>query len=136
MSTERSASAYSAVHSRALKSVAVQFFVNGALFASFVPRLPEIRDRIEVSVSTIGVLLSLAGLSGLLGSAAVGHVIGRFGTRRVMLSASAVVSGCLAVVGLARSPALFVVGLMGMIAFDVLVDVAMNMQGSWLSALR
>lgn len=116
--------------------MAVQFFVNGALFASFVPRLPEIRDRVDISVGRVGLLLSLAGVVGLAGSAAVGPAIGRFGTRRVMLAAGSVVTLSLPVVGLARSQAVLFVGLVGMMTFDVLVDVAMNVQGSWLSARR
>lgn len=116
--------------------MAVQFFVNGALFASFIPRLPEIRDRVGITVTEIGVLLSIAGLSGLVGSAFVGTAIGRFGTRRVMIGAGTVVSCSLAVIGLATTPAILVLGLVGMLTFDVLVDVTMNMQGSWLSARR
>ncbi len=114
----------------------MQFFVNGALFASFLPRLPEIRDRVGISVAELGLLLSLAGASGLVGSATVGPAISRFGTRRVMLGAGALVASSLAVVGLADRPLVLAVGLVGMLTFDVLVDVAMNMQGSWLSARR
>ncbi len=71
---------FSDVDRRALRSVAVQFFVNGALFASFIPRLPEIRDRVDISVDQVGLLLSLAGVAGLVGSAAVGPAITRLGT--------------------------------------------------------
>ena len=42
----------------------------------------------------------------------------------------------LAVVGLATVPAVLLLGLALMMAFDALVDIAMNMQGSWLSARR
>lgn len=121
---------------RALRSVATQFFVNGALFASFIPRLPEIRDRVGLSVAGIGVVLAVASSTGLLGSAAVGWATERFGTRRVILASSSIVSLSLAVVGVADSPLVLVVGLAGMGIFDVLVDVSMNMQGSWLSARR
>ena len=114
----------------------MQFFINGALFASFVPRLPEIRDRVGISVAGVGALLSIAGVFGLVGSVGVGSAISRFGTRSVLLGAGALVSMSLAVVGLATTPALLLVGLSVMMAFDVLVDVAMNMQGSWLSARR
>lgn len=130
------ASTFSATDRRALRSVAMQFFVNGALFASFLPRLPEIRDRVGISVAGLGLLLSIAGVSGLVGSATVGPAIARFGTRHVMLGAGALVASSLAVVGLATTPLLLAVGLVGMLTFDVLVDVAMNMQGSWLSARR
>ena len=114
----------------------MQFFVNGALFASFIPRLPEIRDRVGISIAGLGLLMSVAGVSGLIGSAAVGPAITRFGTRRVMLVAGTLLSMSLAVVGLATTPLHLLVGLVGMLTFDVLVDVAMNMQGSWLSARR
>ena len=33
---------------RALQSVAVQFFANGLVYATFIPRLPEIRDRVGI----------------------------------------------------------------------------------------
>ncbi|MCP3910746.1 MAG: MFS transporter [Actinomycetia bacterium] len=122
--------------SRALQAVATQFFVNGAVFASFVPRLPEIRDQVGITVTQVGLLLSIAGLSGLAGSAVVSPAITRLGTRRVMLLGGSIISLSLGVVGLARSPLLLLVGLAGMLAFDVLVDVAMNLQGSWLSARR
>jgi fucose permease len=128
--------AFSALDRRALRSVAAQFFVNGALFASFIPRLPEIRDRVGISVAELGLLLSIAGISGLIGSATVGPAITRLGTRHVMLGAGILVSLSLAVVGLATTPLLLVIGLVGMLTFDVLVDVAMNLQGSWLSARR
>ncbi|MEM8923431.1 MAG: MFS transporter [Actinomycetota bacterium] len=121
---------------RALRAVGVQFFVNGALFASFVPRLPEIRDRVDISIATVGLLLSAGGLAGFLASAAVGRVIGRLGTRRVILVFGSALALSLAVIGVAPVPAILLIGLMGMSAFDVLVDVAMNLQGSWLSARR
>jgi len=121
---------------RALAAVAVQFFVNGALPASFIPRLPEIRDQVDISVAGVGLLISIAGLTGLLGSALVGPAVARFGTRRVMLNAGVVISISLGVIGVAEVPAVLLIGLMGMMAFDVMVDVPMNMQASWISARR
>lgn len=127
---------FTAIDGQALRAIAVQFFVNGALFASFIPRLPEIRDRVGISVAGIGLLMSIAGVSGLIASATVGRAITRFGTRRVMLVAGTVVSLSLPIVGLATTPVVLLIGLAGMLSFDVPVDVAMNMQGSWLSARR
>lgn len=116
--------------------MAVQFFVNGALFASFLPRLPEIRDRVDISVDRVGLILSLAGLAGLAGSAMVGPAISRLGTRRVILGGGTLLALSLPIVGLAAAPWVLLVGLIGMQTFDVLVDVAMNLQGSWLSGRR
>ncbi|WP_158412425.1 MFS transporter [Ilumatobacter nonamiensis] len=121
---------------RALLSVAVQFFVNGALFASFIPRLPEIRDDVGVTTATLGVLLAVGALSGLGGSVVVGPLIERFGTRSVLIGGAAALCCALPVIGFATGPAVLLVGLAALSVFDVLVDSAMNIQGSWLSGRR
>ena len=41
---------------RALRSVGLQFLINGVVFASFIPRFPEIRDRLDISLDTLGLL--------------------------------------------------------------------------------
>lgn len=136
MSKPNRIASLNATDRRALAAVATQFFVNGALPASFIPRLPEIRDQVGIGIAEVGLLISLAGVTGLAGSMAVGRLIERFGTRRVMLVAGAFISASLGVIGLAQTPVILLIGLIGMTAFDVLVDVAMNMQASWLSARR
>lgn len=127
---------YGAVERRALASVAVQFFVNGAVFASFIPRLPEIRDRIDVSLDTIGILITVALGIGLFGSFSAGTVIERFGTRRVLIVGALALVGAVPVIGFATVPVVFVIGYGLMSIFDVIVDVSMNLQASWLSARR
>ncbi len=121
---------------RALRAVAVQFFVNGAIYASFVPRLPEIRDRVGVSVTGIGIILAAAAATGLIGSAIAPRTIDRLGTRTVIIASSALLSISLGIVGLSTTALLLLVGLGAMAMLDVLVDVSMNMQASWLSARR
>jgi MFS family permease len=126
----------SPIDRRALASIATQFFVNGALFASFVPRLPEIRDRVEIGTNTLGVVLAIGALAGLVGSVVVGHLIERFGTRHVLVAAGLALCSALPLIGFATVPAMLVVGLALMSIFDVLVDSAMNLQGSWISGRR
>ncbi|MFN3255847.1 MAG: MFS transporter [Ilumatobacter sp.] len=121
---------------RALLSVATQFFVNGLIVASFVPRLPEIRDRIDISTGTLGALLALGSIAGLGGSASVGRLIERFGTRLVLIAGAIVLVGSLAMIGLATTPWLLLLGLATLSWMDVLVDSAMNLQGSWISGRR
>ena len=121
---------------RALLSVAVQFFVNGLVVASFVPRLPEIRDRVDISTGSLGVLLAVGSAAGLLGSLVVGRFIERFGTRKVLIGGALVLVASLAMVGLATTPAVLLLALMGLSSMDVLVDSAMNSQGSWISGRR
>ncbi len=121
---------------QATAAVAVQFAINGAITASFVPRLPELRDEIGVSTTAIGVLLTVASASGLAASAMVQRVIARATTRRVLLIGGIALGGSLALVGLATTWIVALIGLACVFYFDVYVDVAMNMQGSWLSARR
>ncbi len=122
--------------SRALQSIAAQFFVNGAVLASFVPRLPEIRDRIDVSLASLGLIMTIAGAIGIAGSFAVSPLVVRFGTRRVIIVGGLLLVSCLSLVGVAQHPLVLLAALAGFSTFDVIVDVPMNMQGSWISARR
>ena len=121
---------------RALQSVSVQFFANGVVYASFIPELPEIRDRVGISIGGLGLVLTLASISGLIGSLLTGRVIARFGTRNVVIVGTVLSVGSLPIVGFATAPGMLVVGLIGLLFFDVFIDVAMNVQGSELSARR
>lgn len=130
------ASALAARDRRALQSVATQFFVNGAIFASISPRLPEIRTRLDVSTGTLGLLLAVGAAAGILGSLSVGRLIERFGSRHVLIGGAVVLAATLPLIGFATEWFVFLAGMMLLSAFDVLVDASMNLQGSWLSARR
>ncbi|WP_370327851.1 MFS transporter [Euzebya sp.] len=120
----------------ALAATAGQFFVNGAMTASFMARAPQFRDRIDVDVTQFGVLLTLAAVSGLVGSLLAGRVIHATSTRRVLRVGAVVMVASLVVIGAARSPAVWLIGMSTYMFVDVLVDISMNMQGSWISARR
>lgn len=121
---------------RATVAIAVQFAVNGAFFASFLPRLPELRDELGVSTSAIGALLTVASAVGLVSSPLLRPIIARYGTRRVLFAGGLILAAGLALLGQAGSWPVALAGLIGLFLVDVFVDVAMNMQGSWLSARR
>lgn len=121
---------------RALAAVAAQFFVNGAMSASFIARAPQIRDRLGVTVDRFGLLLTIAAASGFVGSLIAGHVVHRFGTYRVLLAGAFVMVPSLVLIGAATTPAVYLVAIVLYMVVDVLVDICMNLQGSWLSARR
>ena len=127
---------FSPADRRALGAVATQFFVNGAVVASFVPRLPEIRDDIDLTLDRLGLILALAVLAGIAGSFVVGRVVASIGTRTLMIAGGLGLVASLAVIGMSSSLWMLVIGLLGVQLFDVLVDVPMNLQASWLSARR
>lgn len=121
---------------RALQSVAVQFFVNGAIVGSVLPRLPEIRDRIGTDVASLGLVFTLASLGGLLGSAVCSPIIERVGSKNAMIGGGLALTTTLFLTAAARSPFVLWLALALWLLFDVIADVAMNMQGSAISARR
>jgi MFS family permease len=121
---------------RALGATAGQFFVNGAMTASFVARAPQVRDRIGVSVDEFGLLLSVAAAAGLIGSLVAGRIIHAATTRRVLQAGAVVMVLSLLVIGAAHSPTIWLIGILTYAFVDVLVDISMNLQGSWISARR
>jgi len=125
-----------AVDRRALKSVGVQFFANGATYATIIPRLPEIRDQVGISIGTLGLVLTVASIASLIGSAFAGRVTARIGSRRVMIYGATMSIGFLPIIGFATSAVVLAAALFGLLFFDIFIDVAMNVQGSALSARR
>lgn len=121
---------------RALTAVAAQFFVNGAMTASFIARAPQLRDRIGVSVDEYGLLLTVSAVFGLAGSLLAGRIISTIGTRRMLQIGAVVMLLSLPVIGIARSPLVWLIGMFAYVFVDVLVDISMNLQGSWLSGRR
>lgn len=121
---------------RPILAVGTQFWINGMVYAAVVPRLPDIRDRLSIGVATLGTILTIAALGGLLGSASSGWVIERFGTKRCIQIGTVATVLLLPLVGVVETPAalVIVIGLLAM--FDVVIDIGMNLQGSWLSAGR
>lgn len=126
----------SARDERALIATAGQFFVNGAMTASFIARAPQIRDRIEVSIGEFGLLLTIAAVAGVVGSIVAGRIVHAAGTRRVLQAGAVAMVLSLPVIGAARSPAVLLIGMSAYMFVDVLVDISMNLQGSWISSRR
>ena len=121
---------------RALAATAGQFFVNGAMTASFIARAPQIRDRIGVTVEGFGLLLTIASIVGLIGSMVAGRIVHAATTKRVLQAGAVIMVLSLPVIGAARSPAVWLIGMFAYVFVDVLVDISMNLQGSWISARR
>ena len=108
-------------------ATALFFASNGAVYGSIFPRLPEVVDRYDLSPGLLGVVLVVPVLTSLVGSAAGGRTVVRFGARR---------TSRVALVVLATSLGLFVVspylgGLLLALAVlgfaDGVMDVGMNM---------
>ncbi len=121
---------------RALTSVAAIFFVNGAVYGSWAPRLPEVRDRVDISLGELGLVLSGAAVFALGATLVAGLVLDRIGSRRAAAAAGVLTVAALAAIGGARDPMVLVAALALLSAGDVVQDVAMNIQAAGVSEAR
>lgn len=106
------------------------FAVNGATFASWLPRLPEVRDRLGIDVAELGLVLLGTGLGGLLASAAGGALVDRLGSRRSCVSGALALCVGLPLVAVAPEAWLLGAVLVGLGSVDVLTDIGMNVQAA------
>ena len=106
--------------------VAVVFFVNGVLFASWIPRIPEVQARLDLSVSALGVAMAGVGLGGLVGTLLSPTLIARVGSRPAAVVAGTGMALTLPVVALAPSAWSLMAVLLVAGLFDAVTDIAMN----------
>lgn len=109
--------------------MALLFFVNGVVVGSWLPRLPEIRDRLEIDLGTLGLTLALGGLGSLVGSAFSGVVVTRFGARRSAIVTGAALFALVPLLAVVPSAALLSLLLAVMGVIDAQADVGMNAVG-------
>ena len=115
---------------RRRRAVVVLFFTNGASFSSWLPRIPEVRERLDLSLGSLGAVLIGIGLGGLISSVVAGAVVDRIGSRVTAVGAAVVLSLGLPLIGLAPSALLLAGALLALSSVDALADVAMNVQAA------
>jgi MFS family permease len=109
------------------------FAVVGVVFATWMSRLPAIRDALGVTPGQLGLVLLVGSAGSLIALPLAGSVVHRFGTRRTtrlaaLLGTAGLVTASLAV-GLGSAPLVagcLFFALMGISAWDV----SMNLQGT------
>lgn len=106
--------------------VATLFLLNGVVLGSWLPRLPEIRDRLGMSLAAVGLTLAVGNVGGLLGSGISGRVVGRFGARAAALHPAGLVLAMLPLIAFAPSPVLLAAAVFVMAIADSVADVGMN----------
>ena len=99
-------------------------------FASWLPRIPEVRDRLDIGLGELGVVLLGTGLGGLLASAAGGALVDRLGSRRSCVTAGVLLSLGLPLIALASTPVALGAVLVALGSVDVLTDIGMNVQAA------
>jgi predicted MFS family arabinose efflux permease len=110
-------------------AVAVLFFVNGMTFSNWLPRIPEVRDRLGLGNAGLGATLLGGGLGGIVGSLLVARASERLGSKRLLVAAAGALAIGLPLIGFAPSAVVLLFVLTALGVLDVFNDVAMNAQG-------
>jgi len=115
-------------------AVATLFFVEGFVAASWFVRIPEVKDRLELSTGQLGVSLLSLTIGLLLAMPLVGWLLTRTGSRSVarVMALAFIVVPVLPV--LAVNQVTLMLGLTVFGAVSGMLDVAINVQGSAIEA--
>ncbi len=107
----------------------VMFLASGLTLASFLSRIPSVQDDLGLPAATLGLVLPALSVGVVTGLLLAGRVIGRTGSRRLMLAGILTAAIALPVTGLAAGPLTLALalGLLGLGAASM--DVGMNAQG-------
>jgi fucose permease len=115
-------------------AVFVIFVLPGLAIASWVSRLPAVRDALDIPLDQVGVLiLGMAGGS-IIGLTLSSHIVARFGARTTILLGLIVSAVGVVIVGLGATVGpVFAVAFTGLFIFGFasgITDVAMNVSGA------
>jgi MFS family permease len=106
--------------------VATLFLLNGVVLGSWLPRLPEIRDRLGMSLAAVGFTLAVGNVGGLLGSGISGRLVGRFGARAAAIHPAGLVLALLPLIAFAPNPVALAAAVFAIAIADAVADVGMN----------
>jgi MFS family permease len=112
----------------ARRSVMAIFFINGAIMASFVPHIPFIQQKHQLSEGVLGLTLLSLSVGAMCTLFLAGWLITRFGSRAMTRIASIIFCLALPLPILAPSFPLLILGMICFGASNGLMDVSMNTQ--------
>lgn len=114
---------------RARAAVSAVFLVNGVLYANVVPRLPEVKDRLELSNAALGTAIAAMPFGALLAGLLAPLLIQRLGSARVASFGLVALAAAVAAIPLAGSWAALAALFLVAGALDSVIDVAQNAHG-------
>lgn len=117
---------------RAKYAVSLAFIANGFTFASWASRIPQVRDKLQLSSGALGLLLLSLALGSLLALPLSGLVVNHLGTRRAVIVTSLIsaVGVTTIAVGYQVGTPVVAVGLVAVGLGNATWDVAMNVEGA------
>ncbi|MBT2531138.1 MFS transporter [Arthrobacter sp. ISL-48] len=114
---------------RARLAVNILFFTNGAIFASLLPRYPDIKTNLALTNGEFGLAVAAFPLGALLAGLSAGMLVRRFRSSRVAIVATVLASLGILLAGSAPAWVALAGGLFVAGAMDSITDVAQNSHG-------
>jgi MFS family permease len=114
---------------RARRGVSALFFTNAVLYANLVPRLPEVKDRLDLSNTAFGTAIAAMPLGALLAGLLASAFIRRWGSATVGALGLVVLAAAVAAVPFSSGWFVFAAVMLLIGALDAVVDVAQNAHG-------
>ena len=108
----------------------VAFVANGLGGPSFLARLPERQSDLDLSDATLGLTLVGMALGAMAASPVAGRLVGRVGSRPVLVVAAGGLGASLWTVGAAPNPPTLFAALTVVGATDAAMDISMNANGA------
>jgi MFS family permease len=110
------------------------FFVSGLATASWVSRVPAVRDGLDLRLDQVGIVIFGLSAGSVLGLVAASGMLARLGARRAMVASITISAVGLVAVGVGTNvaaSALFVFAGLALLGFGMgSVDVMMNVEGA------
>jgi MFS family permease len=110
-------------------AVASAFLIHSTVSGTWAPRLPAIKESLELSDGELGTALVGLAIGLVIGTRVAGAPIDRFGSRPVMLAGFPLLAGTLLLPGVAGSAVALFLALLVLGLASGALDVAMNAQG-------
>ena len=110
-------------------AVTAMFLANGVTVASFLVRIPSVRDQLGLREAALGLVLSSLAVGVVSGLVLAGRIVGRFGSRSLTLGGASAVAVVLPIVGAAPNVWVLVLALAATGTASSVMDVGMNAQG-------
>ncbi len=115
-------------------AIFVIFALPGLAMATWVSRLPAVRDSLGIRIDQVGILIFAMAAGSIAGLLLSSHIIARLGAKRTMLLGTAVIASGLAIAGFGATVGpVFGVTFAGLFVLGFasgITDVAMNVSGA------
>ena len=112
-----------------IAATALLFAANGAIFGAIVPRLPDLKDALELGPAAFGVAMAFYPAGALVGGLLTPALMRRRSDGAVAVAMMIAASVAAALVGFSPVVAVFAALLLLFGVFDAITDVAMNAHG-------